>query len=325
VDGLLVVDKIAGLTSHDVVAAIRRILREPRVGHTGTLDPAATGVLPLVVGRATRLARFVSGSDKSYVATIALGIATDTADASGVPLGTPYAGPWPSREVIDAALEAFRGTFLQQPPVYSAKKVDGRRSYAVARQGGADPVDGRRPEPVRVTVHRAQIVAGPSTPLPGTGPGVTVEIDCSAGFYVRSLAHDLGERLGTGAHLARLRRTGAGIYTLDDAISLDDAVRDPQSVERHLVPMAQMLTNLPAVVLTPDGMQMTAHGQNLGPRALRDSQPGGTESLTPGRGESLIADAKSLFVRLFSPAGELVGIAERMEPSGALHPSVVLM
>src|SRR5437762_251006 len=136
-DGLLVVDKPAGPTSHDVVARVRRILKERGVGHTGTLDPAATGVLPLVLGRATRLARFLSASDKTYEAAIHLGVSTDTADADGTPVGTPYAGALPSRDAIDRALDGFRGSFLQEPPQYSAKKIGGKRSYTLARAAAA--------------------------------------------------------------------------------------------------------------------------------------------------------------------------------------------
>ena len=132
-DGLLVVDKPSGLTSHDVVVRVRRALGERRIGHTGTLDPAATGVLPLVLGRATRLARFLSASDKSYDAVVRLGVATDTDDAEGTPAGPSYQGPMPSREAIDRALDRFRGIFLQQPPAYSAKKIEGQRSYRLAR------------------------------------------------------------------------------------------------------------------------------------------------------------------------------------------------
>src|SRR4051812_43461174 len=142
-DGLLVVDKPAGPTSHDVVAIVRRVVGERRIGHTGTLDPAATGVLPLVLGRATRLARFLSSSDKEYEARVRVGIETDTYDADGQPVGVAHAGLSPSRDEIDRALDAFRGTFLQKPPAYSAKKIDGQRSYALARVARLKP---RAPE-----------------------------------------------------------------------------------------------------------------------------------------------------------------------------------
>src|SRR5688572_6178548 len=136
-DGLLIVDKPAGPTSHDVVSRIRRALRERRIGHTGTLDPAATGVLLLVVGRATRLAKFLSASDKSYEAVVRIGFSTNTADADGEPIGPVWHGTLPSREAIDAALDAFRGVFLQQPPAFSAKKIDGKRSHKLARARAA--------------------------------------------------------------------------------------------------------------------------------------------------------------------------------------------
>src|SRR5262245_16730769 len=128
-DGLLVIDKPSGPSSHDVVARLRRVLDERRIGHTGTLDPLATGVLPLVLGRATRLARFMSASDKSYEAVVRLGVSTDTADKQGTAIGSAFTGTLPSREKIDRALDAFRGTFLQQPPAFSAKKIGGQRSY----------------------------------------------------------------------------------------------------------------------------------------------------------------------------------------------------
>src|SRR5438132_2714272 len=132
-DGVLVIDKPTGPTSHDVVARVRRAIRERRIGHTGTLDPAASGVLPLVIGRATRLARFLSAGEKRYEACIRLGIVTDTGDATGSPIGAVYSGALPSRDAIESALGAFRGTFLQQPPVYSAKMIGGHRSYDLAR------------------------------------------------------------------------------------------------------------------------------------------------------------------------------------------------
>ena len=235
-DGLLVVDKPAGPTSHEVVARVRRALGERRIGHTGTLDPAATGVLALVLGRATRLARFLSASDKSYDAVIRLGVATDTNDAQGTPAAPPHQGPLPSRDVIDRALDEFRGTFLQQPPAYSAKKIDGRRSYRLAREDrhttparlprrGPRHSPRRFPDPVTVTTHQIELVSV-------NRDMVTLRVACSAGFYVRALAHDLGARLRVGAHLLNLRRTRAGDVTLDQALELDAIERDPAGAVR---------------------------------------------------------------------------------------------
>ena len=299
-DGLLVVDKPAGPTSHDIVARVRRALDEPRVGHTGTLDPAATGVLALVLGRATRLAQFLSGTTKSYEAVVRFGFATDTGDAQGRTLDRAGSAPMPSRDAIDAALDAFRGTFLQQPPAFSAKKIDGKRSHklARARQSSAPPL----PAPAPVTVHRLDIVRCEAD-------RVTLTLDCSAGFYVRSLAHDLGERLGVGAHLAALRRTRVGDFTVDGALPLEAIERRPVQAAAAVLPMAAMLPRLPEFTLTPDGVRRAINGCELG----------------PGDGaQSPLLDPESP-VRLLDRAGVLVGIARTGNRPGFLHPSVIVM
>src|SRR5438445_3246982 len=251
-DGLLIVDKPAGPTSHDVVARMRRALREKRIGHTGTLDPAATGVLGLVLGRATRLAQFLTTSAKSYEAVVRFGFATDTGDAQGRATGPSRTTALPSRSEIDTALDVFRGTFLQQPPAFSAKKIDGKRSHKLARarirdarlepsrsSGPGTPAPPALPAPVSVTAHRLEIVGVEAD-------CVTLRVDCSAGFSVRSLAHDLGERLGVGAHLASLRRTRSGDFGLDRAIDLDTAERHPDRAAAAVIPLADMLPGLPA-------------------------------------------------------------------------------
>jgi len=325
-DGLLIVDKPAGPTSHDVVARVRRALGERRIGHTGTLDPAATGVLPLVLGRATRLARFLSAGDKTYEAVVHLGVATDTNDAEGRAAGPSHQGALPSREVIDRALDAFRGTFLQQPPAYSAKKIDGQRSYRMARVAsrqllctgdGAPPPSrtdadaspetarhGRQrlPDPVTVTTYRIDVVGVDED-------RVTLRVDCSAGFYVRALAHDLGEQLGVGAHLFSLCRTRSGDATLDQALALDAIERDPASGIRAVVPLSRMLQGLSSVSLTSEGVRHALHGRDVGPD---DTEKG-------------VRPPYPFFVRLVDSAGELVGIASPVEASGLLHPAVVLM
>src|SRR5712691_9970527 len=260
-DGLLFVDKPAGHSSHDVVARMRRALGERRIGHTGTLDPAATGVLCLVLGRATRLAQFLSNSDKTYEAVVRFGFATDTADAQGRATGPVSATAMPGREAIDAALGPFRGTFLQQPPAFSAKKIDGKRSHKLARARArekgpypffpSNPEKGVRPlfpNPVSVTAHSIDIIG---TDL----DTVTLRVDCSAGFYVRSLAQDLGERLGVGAHLASLRRTRTGDFTSAQAIAFDAAERDPRRAAAAVIALPDMLPNLPAATLTAEGVR----------------------------------------------------------------------
>lgn len=310
-DGLLVVDKPAGPTSHDVVARVRRALGERRVGHTGTLDPIATGVLPLVLGRATRLARFLSSSDKSYDAVVRLGVATDTYDAEGTPLGAPHEGPLPPRDEIERALDGFRGTFTQEPPAFSAKKIAGRRSYESARRRSRFPVPPAHPAfsalpdlpaPVEVRVRRLDIVAVESDLL-------TLRVDCSTGFYVRSLAHDLGSQLGIGAHLASLRRTRIGDVTLADAIGFDMIEQEPARAAGAVIPPARMLLGLSAVTLTSEGVRRAMHGRDLGPADLEDAVTG-----APGD-----------WVRLVDPAGELVAIGRLSDTPGLLHPSIVLV
>ena len=309
-DGLLVIDKPAGPTSHDVVARLRRVLRERRIGHTGTLDPAATGVLPLVLGRATRLARFLSARDKQYEAVIRLGTATDTYDAQGVATGVRHQGAWPSRREIEAALAMFRGTSLQQPPAFSAKKIDGKRSHKLAR--GQTPLQ-FLPAPVAVTAHIIDITSV-------EGDLVTLTIDCSAGFYVRSLAHDLGAHLGVGAHLTALRRTRSGDLTAADALPLDVAERDRDAARAAVIPIDQMLPSLSAVVLTDAGARHVAHGRDLG---SADIAQGGSGASSP---PSVVAPASAApWVRLMTEAGQLLGIAEPAGTSGVLHPSVVLV
>jgi tRNA pseudouridine55 synthase len=314
-DGLLIVDKPAGPTSHDVVARMRRALCEKRIGHTGTLDPAATGVLALVLGRATRLAQFLTTSDKSYEAVVRFGFATDTGDAQGRSTGPSRTTALPSRAEIDAALDAFRGTFLQQPPAFSAKKIDGKRSHKLARarvrdarlkpSRSDDPAPPALPAPVNVTAHAIDLV----------GIGVdtaTLRVECSAGFYVRSLAHDLGERLGVGAHLASLRRTRSGDFGLDRAIDLDTAERDPDRAAAAIIGLADMLPGFPAFQLSAEGVRRAMNGCVLGQR----------DSVT---GESRIPNPESL-IRLLDPAGDLVGIGRPSASSpGFLHPAVVLM
>jgi len=334
-DGLLVIDKPAGPTSHDVVARMRRALGERRIGHTGTLDPAATGVLPLVIGRATRLARFMS-DDKSYLATIRLGARTDTADATGQPIGERYAGPMPSMGAIDAALDAFRGYFVQQPPAFSAKRIGGTRSYALARaaarrDGGKSghATDGLTlPAPVTVNASALNLIAI-------DGDTLALEVRCSSGFYVRSLARDLGEQLGTGAHLSALRRTRSGDAGLEQAIGLDEAERDPARAAATMIPLRRLLPHLPSVVLTEDGVNDTVHGRMLYTSGLAPSSPGGPNPGSPAQhlrwGENSGSPAQhpgrsdSRFVRLFGPTGELVGIAAPGEAPGSLRAAVVLV
>lgn len=291
-DGVLVIDKPQGLTSHDVVAAARRALGETRIGHTGTLDPLATGVLPLAIGRATRLVRFLTASDKDYDATIRFGVTTDTYDITGAETGRTDAVP--SREALLDAVRALTGEYLQPPPAFSAKKVEGRRAYALARQ--AKPV-ALTPAPVRVA--RADL-------LDFSGACARVALTCSAGFYVRSFAHSLGEITGTGACLEALRRTRSGDFTLEASVSMD-ALGDPASASGGRVPLEALLPRFPAVTLTERGRAHVAHGREL------------------AAGDYAAAPPDPAWVRLFDATGALVALATPGPTPGSLHPSVVLI
>ena len=330
-DGLLVIDKPQGPTSHDVVARMRRVLREKAIGHTGTLDPMATGVLLLVLGKATRLAKFLTASDKSYDAVVRLGFATDTADALGQALGPISESPMPSRGEIDAALDAFRGTFMQRPPAFSAKKIDGQRSYKLARARAADArrklsqSDPRDlpdllaplplPAPASVTARAIRIIAV-------DGDRVTLDVRVSAGFYVRSLAHDLGERLGIGGHLAALRRTRTGGFGLDHAITLDAAERDPAGAAATVVPLSAMMLDVASVVLTADGVKRVVHGGDIDPRDQSLAEP---SALSPQPFSQPSVVTPHPFVRLLDPGGNLIAIGRPVGAGSLLHPSVVLV
>lgn len=294
IDGVLAVDKPQGLTSHDVVVAARRALEERRIGHTGTLDPMATGVLPLACGRATRLAQFLAAADKDYDAEIRLGLTTDTYDITGREVARSELTP-PSIEVA-AALDTLSGDYLQTPPPYSAKKIQGRRSYDLARADARVEL-----APVPVSVSRLEL-GGVRDRV------VTLRITCSAGFYVRSLAHELGLRLGTGACLQALRRTRSGDFPIADAISVEVLVGDPMTARARVVPMERLLASIPAVTLTDEGVTWVAHGRVIGP-----AQVAATSS---NRGE---------WVRLLGPDGALVAMGRQGGASGLLHPSVVLI
>ena len=312
-DGLLVIDKPTGPTSHDIVATARRVLGERRIGHTGTLDPLASGVLPLVVGRATRLAQFLTSNEKEYLAVFALGVTMDTGDRLGTPQGPVHDGPWPSAEAIDRALNPFRGTFLQQPPVYSAKKIDGHRSHRLARARArdTDPAtrDVRRPMPVEVTTTAIEVTGV-------AGALVSLRIACSAGFYVRSLAADLGEALGVGGHLSELRRVRSGRLGLNQAVTLAALLASKRPEDVLLIGLDAMLPEMPAVVLTDDGLRRALHGQDVGPAHV--------SSAWPLREDEALPTGTGACVRLQGPLGDLVGLAERSSVAGLLHPAVVL-
>jgi tRNA pseudouridine55 synthase len=299
VNGVLVIDKPQGLTSHDVVAAARRTLGEKKIGHTGTLDPLATGVLPLAIGRATRLVRFLAASDKDYEATIRFGLATDTYDVTGRELGRTDAVP--SRDDLMRALDALTGEYAQTPPPYSAKKLEGRRAYQLAR---ADQEVTLAPVPVRVT--RSEL-------LDFSGITARVALTCSAGFYVRSFAATLGEMTRTGACLEALRRTRSGDFALESSLHVEE-LGDARRVASRFVQLSGLLTHFPAVTVTGRGLEHVSHGRELMATDYEPASPPPSFPLSP-----------DLRVRVLDARGELAAIAVAGSQPGSLHPTLVLM
>ena len=263
-DGVLVIDKPAGMTSHDVVARTRHILHERRVGHTGTLDPFATGVLVILLGKATRLAQFLRSVDKEYDAIIRLGYATDTGDRTGTPVPGPLEKPGNfTEEEVEAALQNLRGDIDQVPPMYSAKKVEGRKLYELARRG--ETVERK---PVRVCIYDFAAIRPEGQLIKDNLDGTFdfhARVSCSSGTYVRTLAEDFGKRLYVGAHLAELRRTRVGDLEITQAITLDQLQLHfaEQSLGNVVLPLNAALSRLPFMHLTAADVRRANHGRDV--------------------------------------------------------------
>jgi tRNA pseudouridine55 synthase len=278
------------------------------VGHTGTLDPFATGLLIILVGRATRLAQFLSGLDKEYEAIIRLGYSTDTGDITGKPItgpaeGLKASGPW-TREQIEAALETLRGNIEQVPPMYSAKKQDGKRLYELARRG--EEVER---QPIPVCIHRFEPIKPTGELLKDNLDGTfdfEVRVSCSAGTYVRTLAEDFGKRLNVGAHLAELRRTRVGDFPIHQAKTLEQVKTSlaEEALGTILFTPDAVLSHLPFVDLSADDISRVGHGLNIR-----------IEGAAWADGER---------VRVRDEHGHLVAVAEFSAADASLHPSVVI-
>lgn len=289
ISGVLVVDKPVGLTSHDVVQVVRKGTNIKRAGHTGTLDPRASGVLVILLGPAVRLSEYVSASDKRYQAVLRLGASTDTYDAEGrITRSAPV--DHITEEQFEEALLGFVGEIEQVPPPYSAVKIKGRKAYEMAREG--EEVD---LAPRRITVYHLEL-------LEWAPPEAVIDVYCSSGTYVRSLAHDLGEKMGVGAHLVGLRRTKSGRFTLRDAVplrKLRDAFEDGTWYQ-FLIPAAEALSDWPAVELSVEQMDLIRHGH----RIPADS-------------------AEGPMARGINEQGELVALMEYVPESGEWQPKKV--
>jgi tRNA pseudouridine55 synthase len=285
-DGILVIDKPQGPTSHDVVSRARRILKEKRIGHTGTLDPFATGVLVLMVGQATRLAQFLNTDEKEYEATIRFGYSTDTGDLTGTRNSPDYGREIQSSDLsgisisqLESALAQLRGEIRQVPPMYSAKKIAGRKLYELAREG---QVVERQPVPV--TISSFEITSdlklddhdGPRSPLTVNSDGtadVKVKVVCSAGTYIRTLAEDLGTLLGTRAHLIALRRNRAGTFRIENSVTLDrlsEAAETGTDLSELILSPTSALPRMPFMHLSVEDARSVRHGRNISAALLSE-------------------------------------------------------
>jgi tRNA pseudouridine55 synthase len=293
VDGVIVADKEEGWTSHDVVGKMRRIAATRKVGHLGTLDPIATGVLPLLMGRATRLAQFYRRGDKVYEATIRFGFSTDSYDRAGTPT-SPITDPQIDPEELERLLQDFRGEIRQVPPPVSAKKVEGVRAYVLARK--QTPV---KLEAVPVQIYELTLVEV-------RGSEARVRARCSGGTYLRSIAHDIGQAMGCGAHLNDLRRTGSGEFTAAEARTIGqlEQLASEGRLEEAMIPSARMLPDFPTVYVETLAVGHIRQGRNFPVSPFRVQQG-------------------SRYVKAVSGEGELIAIGEAKLPN-LYHPVVVL-
>jgi tRNA pseudouridine55 synthase len=287
--GYLVIDKPAGWTSHDVVARVRRILGERRVGHAGTLDPAAVGVLPIAVGLATRTVEYLSASRKSYVADVTFGVITDSADIDGDVINVQPADHV-TRNTVEGALQAFEGDLMQTPPLHSAVKVNGERLYKLARRGEDVHV-----EPRSVTIHRIEL-------RDWEPPVATIFVECSKGTYIRSLARDLGDALGTGAYMSSLVRVQTGPFTLDDAIRI------------HELPDLLESERWETIAYHPDA------ALHEWPALVLDSQ----HATFWRQGKPIPVDGASGIVRVYDAAGEWLGVGRTDDGGTHVQPVKVV-
>jgi tRNA pseudouridine55 synthase len=296
-------DKPAGLTSHDVVARVRRLLHIRQVGHFGTLDPLATGVLPISVGKATRFAQFYLKSRKAYEGNMRFGFSTDTYDATGQPTSEAHPSA-PDRAALEKLFREFTGRLMQTPPPFSAKRVGGVRAYELARKH----------EPVTLAPVEVEIYALELLGLEGDQARFAVE--CSGGTYVRSLAHDLGQRMGCGAHLLRLRRTAVAEFTESRAISLEqlaDLVREGKP-PGCLVPLEALL---------PDCLELVVRGrEEVGVRHGHTFQL--AQALRPGRGSASDRSPVATLLKILNPERRLIAVARHVTGS-VYHPNLVLV
>ena len=303
-DGILIIDKPAGITSHDVVSRVRRILKTKRVGHTGTLDPFATGVMVVVVGKATRLAQFLDKDNKEYEAVVRFGFETDTGDCTGLRIAECGMGTEEIAEVLanadwEMVFDAFRGEIEQTPPMYSAKKIDGTKLYEHARKG--EIVE--RPS-TRVTISALDVIEPAIRDPQSAIETLRIRVACSAGTYIRTLAEEIGRAVGVGAHLAELRRTRAGRFDIGQSVTLDELAEADDPATR-LLPLEMAVSHLVSISLNEDRAAKTRGG------------------LSTRIQDAAFDDGKRL--RMLDESGTLLAIGVYDEAEKSVRPKVVLL
>jgi tRNA pseudouridine55 synthase len=301
-DGIIVVNKPSGKTSHDVVESVRRIVGFRGIGHLGTLDPLATGVLVLALGRATRLARFYAGRRKRYSCAMRFGFETDTYDSDGEALGADSAPVLDAQEIVAHALR-FLGKIQQVPPSYSAKKIHGRSAHQLARKNKPVNLD-----PVEVEVFEFKITGV-------EGSTARFDVECGAGTYIRSLALEMGRLQGAGAHLSEITRTAVGEFTLDQAVTLGDLERDAKEgkLQDHLIRLENVLPELPRATVLPIIERRIRHGAKFN-LPLVQIQPGRSMVAQGATSELDSGEWKPARLRVFNQQGQLIAIAEPVVP-----------
>jgi tRNA pseudouridine55 synthase len=299
-NGVIVVDKPADWTSHDVVLHLRRILRIKKIGHTGTLDPLATGVLLITIGQATKLFPYLSRMDKTYSGEVRFGQATETYDSQGGPIG-PECSDFPEEKDLRKISESFKGEIIQIPPSFSAKKVNGQPAFKLARQGLTPNLS-----PIKVKIYRFLIIEYQP-------PVLKFLIECSSGTYIRTLAHDLGQKLGCGAHLSQLRRLAVGKYTEEEAFNLDQIKEmvDKLEFSKFIIPMENLLPDYPAIWLSEISSKAFLHGSRISlDQVIRASLVRHLPSTEPA-------------YRILSKEGKLLGLANFNQENLFFQPVLV--
>jgi tRNA pseudouridine55 synthase len=305
-DGLILVDKEINLSSHDIISKLRNIFHIRKIGHFGTLDPMATGLMLVAIERATKLSPFLSKLNKVYLASIQLGYSTDTYDVTGNP-SFQINPNYPSEKNLFGALAKMEGDLLQVPPPFSAKKYKGKPLYSFARKN----IEINLP-PCKIFIHYIDL-------LSYKPPMIDVEIKCSSGTYIRSIAHDLGQSLGCGAHLFNLKRTEVGPYKLSNSFSLEQIkiLLHENKFIKFITPLEQLLPQFPKLILNETGTTMAKNGNFIFPENI----------LKITSSETIINSAsenKENIFRLFSPEGKLIALAKRCEKGKGLHPFLVI-